>query len=42
MDDGEIAEAGTHEDLLAVSGEYADLWDTQADERPTTGTVAVG
>ena len=31
MDDGEIAETGTHEELLAASGEYAGLWRAQAD-----------
>jgi len=33
MDDGEIVESGTHEDLLAAAGEYATLWRAQADER---------
>ncbi len=36
MDDGEIVESGTHEDLLAASGEYATLWRAQADERAAT------
>ena len=31
MDDGEIAESGTHADLLAEEGEYASLWAAQAD-----------
>ncbi|WP_226021750.1 ABC transporter ATP-binding protein [Halomicrobium salinisoli] len=31
MDDGRIAESGTHADLLAADGEYADLWRGQAD-----------
>ncbi|WP_424000066.1 ABC transporter ATP-binding protein [Haloarcula salina] len=33
MDDGEIVERGTHDDLLAADGEYADLWYAQADDR---------
>ncbi|PSP55018.1 ABC transporter ATP-binding protein [Halobacteriales archaeon QH_7_68_42] len=32
MDDGEIAERGTHADLLSAGGDYADLWYAQADE----------
>ena len=31
MDDGEIAETGTHEELIASDGEYAGLWRAQAD-----------
>ena len=31
MDDGEIDEIGTHEELVARDGRYADLWTTQAD-----------
>jgi len=37
MDDGEIVEEGTHEDLLAEDGTYADLWKVQVgdvDELP--------
>jgi ATP-binding cassette subfamily B protein len=33
MDDGEIVERGSHTDLLATGGEYADLWHAQADEQ---------
>jgi len=33
MDDGEIVERGSHDDLLASGGEYADLWAAQADEQ---------
>ncbi|MDT3436163.1 ABC transporter ATP-binding protein [Haloarcula sp. 1CSR25-25] len=33
MDDGEIVERGSHSDLLAVDGDYADLWHAQADDR---------
>jgi ABC-type multidrug transport system fused ATPase/permease subunit len=29
MNKGEIVERGTHEDLLAVQGHYADLWNQQ-------------
>jgi ATP-binding cassette subfamily B protein len=36
MDDGEIVETGSHDELLADAGGYADLWDAQAD----AGTVA--
>ncbi|WP_311170491.1 ABC transporter ATP-binding protein [Halobellus ordinarius] len=32
LDDGEIIESGSHEELLAASGEYASLWDAQVDE----------
>ena len=34
MDDGEITESGTHDELLARCGEYAGLWKVQADEEP--------
>ncbi|MBV0901457.1 ABC transporter ATP-binding protein [Haloarcula salina] len=33
MDDGEIVERGTHDELLAADGDYADLWYAQADDR---------
>jgi len=36
MDDGEIIEQGSHDDLLATGGAYADLWRTQVDEQPAT------
>jgi len=32
MEDGEVTETGTHDDLLALEGEYATLWAAQADE----------
>ena len=36
MDDGEIVERGTHDELLARHGEYADLWAAQADADPAS------
>ncbi|KAA9396809.1 ABC transporter ATP-binding protein [Haloarcula sp. CBA1130] len=33
MDDGEIVERGSHADLLAADGNYADLWHAQADDQ---------
>jgi ATP-binding cassette subfamily B protein len=35
MDDGEIVEQGTHAELLGEHGEYADLWEAQADSPAT-------
>ena len=40
MDDGEIAETGTHDELVARGGGYADLWRTQADEDPSRDASA--
>jgi len=36
MDDGEIVERGTHDELLAERGDYADLWHAQADDQPVS------
>ncbi|MFQ3476196.1 ABC transporter ATP-binding protein [Halonotius sp. F2-221B] len=36
MDDGEIIEQGSHDDLLATNGAYADLWRVQVDENLAT------
>jgi ATP-binding cassette subfamily B protein len=35
LDEGRIAEQGTHDELVSESGVYADLWTAQADARPT-------
>jgi len=45
MDDGEIVEEGTHEDLLTEDGTYADLWKVQVgdvDELPDEFLERVG
>lgn len=39
LDDGELAESGTHEDLLAANGRYRKLWDAT---RTDSTTVAAG
>ncbi|QPV63959.1 ABC transporter ATP-binding protein [Halosimplex litoreum] len=36
MDEGEVVERGSHDDLLADRGDYADLWYAQADEGPVS------
>ncbi|SDX83390.1 ABC transporter ATP-binding protein [Halobellus clavatus] len=35
LDDGEIVESGSHDRLVADSGEYAALWDAQVDDART-------
>jgi len=34
MDDGEVIEQGTHDELVGSSGAYADLWGAQVDDEP--------
>ncbi|QLH82565.1 ABC transporter ATP-binding protein [Halosimplex pelagicum] len=36
MDEGRVVERGTHDELLADRGDYADLWYAQADEGPVS------
>lgn len=42
LDDGRIAEQGTHDDLLAMNGIYADMWATQARVDDTDTPVSPG
>ncbi|MFD1598639.1 ABC transporter ATP-binding protein [Halobellus rarus] len=42
LDDGEVVESGTHDELLAGSGEYAALWDAQLDESATVSADRAG
>jgi len=39
MADGEIAETGTHEELLGNDRGYAALWDAQAEDTPSPGVA---
>ena len=32
LEEGELVESGTHDELVAAGGVYADLWNSQADE----------
>jgi len=34
LEDGKIVEQGTHDDLLASEGRYANLWNRQVEEEP--------
>ena len=35
LDEGQIVQQGTHDELVGTDGVYADLWTAQADARPT-------
>jgi hypothetical protein len=40
LDDGRVAQSGTHAELLAAGGRYADLWSASAStEHPSVPTV---
>jgi ABC-type multidrug transport system fused ATPase/permease subunit len=39
VEDGEVVESGTHHDLLAADGRYAELYHTQFDETPQVSVV---
>jgi ATP-binding cassette subfamily B protein len=36
MDQGQIVEQGSHEELLAINGIYANLWRVQSGDRPNS------
>jgi hypothetical protein len=42
MQNGEITESGSHKDLLALNGEYATLYNIQAQAFTTDPTTEVG
>jgi len=39
IEDGRIAERGTHIDLLAAGGRYEELYRTQFDQKPAPATI---
>jgi len=40
MHEGQVAEEGTHAELIALKGKYAELWSMQSDE-DGSGTMAI-
>ncbi|WP_407111688.1 ABC transporter ATP-binding protein [Streptomyces sp. DSM 116494] len=42
LDEGRVVETGTHEQLVAAGGRYAELWAAWSDSRPGTRTPAEG
>ncbi len=42
LDDGRVAESGTHGELLAINGLYRNLWDTQQEELERRQPQVVG
>jgi ABC-type multidrug transport system, ATPase and permease components len=42
MEEGQVVESGTHDELLAAGGEYAGLWRAQADEAPVADVPGEG
>ncbi|MFB6127837.1 MAG: ABC transporter ATP-binding protein [Halolamina sp.] len=42
LDDGDVAEQGSHEELVAEGGQYADLWASQSGEDDEEGVVLAG
>ncbi|WP_459193919.1 ABC transporter ATP-binding protein [Halosimplex sp. J119] len=39
MEDGEVIETGSHDDLVDYGGAYAGLWASQTDDSPATGVA---